>query len=162
MGAGVIFVLQGCGGDANDDLHGSIQTGHPDGNHTGDHDGSHTGHHDGSHTGHHDGDHTGDHDGSHTGHPDGSHIGDHDGNHTGHHDGNHTGHPDGNHTGTMTAVTQAMVLVSAEYLKCCRLTCIARGVIGLSLVVASVFFLYIGCTYRDQSAQHDSGGIRPL
>merc|ERR1719356_787189 len=60
---------------------------------------------------------------------------------------------------TMTAVTQAMVLVSAEYLKCCRLTCIARGVIGLSLVVASVFFLYIGCTSRDQSAQHDSGGI---
>merc|ERR1719437_261175 len=60
---------------------------------------------------------------------------------------------------TMTAVTQAMVLVSAEYLKCCRLTCIARGVIGLSLVVASVFLWYIGCTSRDQSAQHDSGGI---
>merc|ERR1712178_356458 len=63
---------------------------------------------------------------------------------------------------TMTAVTQAMVLVSAEYLKCCRLTCIARGVIGLSLIVASVFFLYIGCTSRDQSAQHDSGGVCPL
>merc|ERR1712014_357947 len=60
---------------------------------------------------------------------------------------------------TMTAVTQAMVLVSVEYLKCCRLTCIARGVIGLSLVVTSVFFLYIGCTSRDQSAQHDSGGV---
>merc|ERR1711953_496181 len=56
---------------------------------------------------------------------------------------------------TMAAVTQA----SAEYLKCCRLTCIARGVIGLSLVVASVFFLYIRCTSRDQSAQHDKGGV---
>merc|ERR1712187_892426 len=63
---------------------------------------------------------------------------------------------------TMTAVTQAMVLMGAEYLKCCRLTCIARGVIGLSLVVASVFFVYIRCTSRDQSAQHDNGGVWPL
>merc|ERR1711988_675781 len=60
---------------------------------------------------------------------------------------------------TMTAVTQAMVLVSAEYPKCCRLTCVARGVIGLSLVVASVFFVYIRCTSRDQSAQHDNAGV---
>merc|ERR1712187_341308 len=82
--AGVIFVLQGCSGDASDDLHGGIQTGHPDGNHTWDHDGSHNGHHDGDHTGDHGGNHTGHHDGNHTGHPDGNHTGDHDGSYTGH------------------------------------------------------------------------------